>query len=93
MGQSIRGSSLILLLIGWLCLGVTMQILGVSLSFLSLAGSTDSIESSLLEGFSLISAMPVVSPMCQSFCASEPDSLAHRLSPQHLVFHPPLQMI
>ncbi len=93
MGQSIRDSSLILLLIGVLCVGILFQMLGMPLSFWDLIGSYDLIESSLLEVCAIVPAMPMVSPMFRSLYLCEMGSLAYRLSPQSLVFHPPLQLI
>src|SRR5687768_10405684 len=45
----------LILLIGVLCVSVFCQILGLAISFLNLEGSSDLIEASQLEGFSIAS--------------------------------------
>jgi len=89
MGLSTNIRSSFLLLIGLLCIGILLQILGVPLTFWDLDGSSDLVESSLLEGFAIVSNEPVLSPSLQSLYLSNTHSLAYLLSPQYLFFHPP----
>ena len=82
----------VLLLIGLLCVGVLLQILGAPLTFWDLDGSCDLLELSLLLSVAIISATPVLSLLCGFLYVSEA-TLAYRLSPQHLFFHPPLPIV
>ena len=81
------------LLIGLLCLGVLLQILGMPLTFWDLDGSCNPVESSLLEGVAIISAGPVLSPVLHALYLSNTHSPAYRLSAQYLFFHPPPPMV
>lgn len=90
MGRSTNSRCNALLLISLLCVGITLQMLGVSLAFWDLNGSSDLVESSLLEGFAIISTEPVLSPIFRSLYSSDTVSLTYQRSPQHLFFHPPL---
>ncbi len=88
LSTNIQSSSL--LLIGLLCVGILLQILGVPLTFWDLDGSCDLVESSLLEGFAIVSEEPLLSPILRSSSLSSTDPLACPLAPQYLFFHPPL---
>lgn len=79
----------VLVLIGVLCVGILLQILGVPLTSWDLDGSCDLMELSLLEDVAIISATPVLSPIFGSLYVSE-DSLAYRCSLLHVFFHPPM---
>ena len=79
----------VLLLIGLLCVGVLLQILGAPLTFWDLDGSCDLVELSLLVAVAIISATPVLFTIPGSLHVSE-DSLIYRCSPLHVFFHPPL---
>lgn len=75
MNRSKHVQLFFLLLIGVLCLGVLLQILGVSISFWDLDGWYDSNNSLLLDGSAIVtsalSAHPLFSPMAISI-ASRP---------------------
>lgn len=87
LSTNIRSSSL--LLIGLLCVGILLQILGAPLTFWDLDGSCDLVESSLLEGFAIVSDEPVLSPLLRSSSLSSTDPLTCPFAPQYLFFHPP----
>ena len=79
----------VLLLIGLLCVGTLGQMVGLPVTFWDLDGSSDLVESSLLEGFAIISVKPTLFPIFRSMYSCETVSVAYRLSAQHLIFHPP----
>lgn len=81
-----------LLLIGLLCIGVLLQILGAPLTFWDLDGSCDLVELSLLVAVAIISGAPVLFPILGSWSLSE-EAFMHRRSPLHVVFHPPLPIV
>lgn len=83
----------VLFLIGLLCVSITLQILGSPLSFWHPDGSSDLIESSLLEGLAIISSTPIVSPVFQGVFAFEAPSPTYQFTTQHQCFHPPLPMV
>jgi hypothetical protein len=76
--------------IGLLCFCVTMQILGVPGSFWDVNEPEDLVESSLLEEFSLPSAVPelLVSQYRKLYSPSPP--LEYDLLLAQSLFHPPL---
>jgi len=58
----------LLLTIGLLCLGVLLQMLGVSVSFWDLNGSDDLLSNSILTGFAVLPDDPVLFPgLCSIF--------------------------
>jgi hypothetical protein len=79
-------------LIGLLCIGVLLQILGSPLTFWDLDGSCDLVESSLLAAVAIISRAQVLFPILGSWYFSE-EAFMHRRSPLHVVFHPPLPIV
>ena len=76
-------------LIGLLCLCVTMQILGVPFSFWDMNETGDLVESSLLEGFALPSReTPFWVFLHRSFYSPSPP-LEHDILLARSLFHPP----
>jgi hypothetical protein len=63
---------------------------GASLSFWDLNGSSDPVEASVLESFTVISAEPVLPPPLRFLFPPIVIPLAYRLSFLHPLFHPPL---
>lgn len=82
----------VLLLIGLLCIGVLLQILGAPLTFWDLEGSCDLVELSLLAAVAIISGAPVLFSILGSSYLSE-EAFMHRRSPLRVVFHPPLPIV
>ena len=81
-----------LLLIGLLCVGIVLYMLGAPLTFWDLDGSCDLVELSLLSAVAIISATPLLF-LAQGALDTSEVSLAYRLSPLHVVFHPPLSIV
>ena len=81
-----------LFLIGLLCVGIMLQILGAPRSFWNLDSSSDPVASSLLEGLSLVSHAPMVSTSFPYVFAFDTPSPAYQFAAQHCFFHPPLPM-
>jgi hypothetical protein len=65
-------------------MGTILQMLGMNVTFWNLDGSSDLLESSLLEGFTIISIGLVLSPMFRPLYSCDTVSLKHRFSPTHL---------
>jgi hypothetical protein len=80
----------VFVLIGLLCLCVTMQILGVPVSFGEMNEAEDLVESSLLEGFSLPSAVPELSVSQYRKFNSPSPPLEHDILLARSLFHPPI---
>jgi hypothetical protein len=76
--------------IGLLCLCVTMQILGVPVSFWDMNEAKDLVESSLLEGFSLPSLGIAVSVSLYGSLNSPSPPLEHDILLARSLFHPPI---
>jgi hypothetical protein len=76
--------------IGLLCLCVTMQILGVPVSFWDMNETEDLVESSLLEGFSLPSTAPELSVSRYRKFYSPSPPLKYDILLAQSLFHPPL---
>jgi hypothetical protein len=93
IGQSLGGQVFTLLLLGLLCVGVTLQMLGVSVAFWDLDGSSDLVESLLLEGFAVLFGEPVLPPLLQFLFASVWITLVYRLLRPHILFHPPVPVL
>ncbi len=79
-----------LLVVSVLCCGVMLQILGVTVTFWDLNGSSDLVASSLLEGFAVLPGDPVLSPILPSWVTAIVEEDAHRDLREQMVFHPPL---
>jgi hypothetical protein len=80
----------VFVLIGLLCFCVTMQILGVPISFWDMNESEDLVESSLLEGFSLPSLGIAISVSLHRSLYSPSPPLEHDILLAQSLFHPPL---
>src|SRR5690349_1451308 len=87
--RSTTGRGHVLLLIGLLCIGIVLQILGAPLAFWDLDGSSDLIASAQLESCSLMSRAPVVAPLFQSVCFFDTADPAYQFSAPQVFFHPP----
>ncbi len=89
----LNGGLGILFLIGLLCVGITLQILGASLSFWDLDGSSDPIESSLLEGFSIVSMQPVLWTIGQFLIRLNTGGPIYQFLAEDLFFRPPIPIV
>jgi len=87
--RSTTGRGHVLLLIGLLCIGIVLQILGAPLAFWDLDGSSDLVASAQLESCSLTSRAPVVAPLFQSVCFFDTADPAYQFSAPQVFFHPP----
>ena len=87
--RSTTGRCHVLLLIGLLCIGIVLQILGAPLAFWDLDGSSDLIASAQLESFSLTSRAPVVAPLLPCVCSFDTADPAYQFSAPQVFFHPP----
>ena len=76
-----------------LCIGIVLHILGASVSFWDLNAASDLVESSLLEGFTLISDEAPWSPQFCSVVLSSMTSSNYRLVVSNVFFHPPLLIV
>jgi hypothetical protein len=80
----------VFLLIGLLCLCITMQILGTTISFWDLQGSTDLVRSSLFEGFSAPSDKWTFSVYSQKYFHFTPAPVTNEILLVTSLFHPPI---
>jgi hypothetical protein len=80
----------VFVLIGLLCFCVTMQILGVPISFWDMDETGDLVESSLLEGFSLPSVGTAISVSLHRSLSSPSPPLEYDIMLAQSFFHPPL---
>ena len=88
--QTSNGSIFLFLTIAVLCLGVCLQILGVSISFWDLNGSDEVLSNSILTGFATLSDTPWLSPLLRSlFTFIATASVYHSIFLYRL-FRPPL---
>lgn len=88
--HSASNGAILFLTIAVLCLGVCLQILGVSISFLDLNGSDEVLSNSILTGFATLSDDPWISPLLRSlFTFIATASVYHSIFLYRL-FRPPL---
>ena len=87
--QSSNGS-ILFLTIAVLCLGVCLQILGVSISFWDLNGSDDVLSNSILTGFATLSNDPWLSPLLRSLFAFIATASIYQSMLSYRLFRPPL---
>lgn len=81
--------AILLLTIGLLCLGVFLQMLGVSVSFWNLNGTDDLLGNSILTGFAILSEDPGLSlRLCSIFILIATASIYQSLLSYGL-FRPP----
>ena len=97
MMNKITGSAsrrvMLTLIIGMLCFGVLLEMLGVSVTFWNLNGSDDLLSTSILTGFAVIPDDPGLSPVLRSRSEERRTASHYRfLLPQGL-FHPPLVIV
>jgi len=79
-------------IVALLCFGTLMQMLGVSVTFWNLEGSSNPLESSVLEGFALISRTPVVSPTFEC-CLLKTASSAYDSCQATMYLRPPIMWV
>jgi hypothetical protein len=82
--------AILFLTIAVLCLGVCLQILGVSISFLDLNGSDDVLSNSILTGFATLSNDPWLSPLLRSLFAFIATASFYQAMLSYRLFRPPL---
>lgn len=82
--------SILFLTIAVLCLGVCLQILGVSISFLDLNGSDDVLSNSILTGFATLSNDPWLSPLLRSLFTFIATASIYQSMLSYRLFRPPL---
>jgi len=91
--QQDSSGSILFLAIAVLCLGVCLQILGVSISFWDLNGSDDVLSNSILTGFAVLPDDPGLPPVLRSiFTLIVSPSVYQALLPYRL-FRPPLVIV
>ncbi|MEO7862320.1 MAG: hypothetical protein ABIU05_18185 [Nitrospirales bacterium] len=74
----------------FLCLSVIMQMLGVPLTLLSPALSLDTLNESVLEGFSIPPTVPLVTRSSKIGSVTDTQPSVHGPILASAVFHPPL---
>ena len=95
MRRSTRCASQVILLIGLLCGCVTLQILVVPILLLDVDGSSELVETSVLNCVYLTYSHSKLafSPICQFRLSCDMPDSAHDLALQKLVFHPPPTLV
>ena len=80
---------ILLLTIGALCLGVLLQMLGVSVTFWNLNGSDDLLSTPILTGFAVLPDDPGLAPRLLATFASIPAVSQYQFLLPYGLFHPP----
>jgi len=87
--QATSSATILLLTIGALCLGVLLQMLGVSVTFWNLNGSDDLLSTSILTGFAVLADGPGLAPRLLATFTSIPAASHYQFLLPHGLFHPP----
>lgn len=87
--QATSSAPIFLLTIGALCLGVLLQMLGVSVTFWNLNGSDDLLSTSILTGFAVLPDDPGLAPRLLATFTSIPAASHYQFLLPHWLFHPP----
>jgi len=87
--QAPSGATILLLMIGALCLGVLLQMLGVSVTFWNLNGSDDLLSTSILTGFAVLPDDPGLAPRLLATFTSIPAESHYQFLLPYGLFHPP----
>lgn len=82
-------ATILLLTIGALCLGVLLQMLGVSVTFWNLNGSDDLLSTSILTGFAVLPDDPGLAPRLFAIRTSIPAASHYQFLLPYGLFHPP----
>ena len=88
--QQASNGSILFFTIAVLCLGVCLQILGVSISFWDLNGSDEVLSNSILTGFATLSDDPWLSPLLRSLFAFIATASMYHSMFLYRLFRPPL---
>jgi hypothetical protein len=83
-------AAILLLMIGALCLGVLLQMLGVSVTFWNLNGSDDLLSTSILTGFAVLPDNSELAPRLLAMFTSIPAASHYQFLLPYGLFHPPL---
>ena len=95
MNSGNRNKSLlgfVTLLFGVLCFSIVSQILGLPLSFSNLEGTSDLLEAPQMEGLSMVSSYPNMTPTLTSFLCLETSHSPYRFLSTRSFFRPPLSV-
>ena len=87
--HAVFGRAILLGMVGLLCLGVLLQMLGVSVTFWSLNGSDDLLSTSILTGFAVLPDDPGLSPRLRAIFTSIPAASHYQFMLPYGLFHPP----
>src|SRR5215467_14163259 len=87
--QATSGATVLHLTIGALCLGVLLQMLGVSVIFWNLNGSDDLLSTSILTGFAVLPDDPGLMPRLLTMFTSIPAASYYQFPLPHGLSHPP----
>jgi hypothetical protein len=91
--HQVSNGSILFLTIAVLCLGVCLQILGVSISFWDLNGSDEVLSNSILTGFATLSDDPWLSPLLRSLFAFIVTASMYHSMFLYRLFRPPLSTV